>query len=263
VTPQQFVATWTPAAQDAGAQLGIPWQWVLAQWGLESGYGQSVGTPAAANLAAGNPADLKASGGGWASFSSQPSFVQAYVAAMRADYGQAWSGLSGAPSVGQVLGAPQAAGSSYYGGQSAASYGHAVASSLRQLAAVTGMDVPVQLSAAQTAALAGGALPTTQPPGQWDPYSLLPPSTPNLGTGLRAPAGEGQTVTGSVSGGSPSVPPASPPATGWLGKLEAWVGHGAAVAGTVLLGVALLGLGLFLAARGAGVRMPAVEVSAA
>ena len=250
MTPAQFVATWTPAAQDAGAQLGIPWQWVLAQWGLESGYGQSTGTPAAANLAAGNPADLKTSGGTWASFSSPASFVSAYVAAMRSDYGTAWQGLSGAPSVAAVFGAAQPQGSSYYGSEAGAAYGASVAGALRQLASITGQDVPVALSAAQTLGL------QTRLPG--------------LGSGVVTPQGVLSTGAGTAPGagaalgsGLGAVLGGGTGATGWLSKLEAWAGHGAALAGTVLLGVVLLVVGLGLAARGAGVRVPVVGGKAA
>lgn len=260
MTPQAFVAAWKPAAQDAAAQLGLPWEWVLAQWGLESGYGQSTGTPAASNLAAGNPADLKTSSGSWASFSSPAAFVAAYVAAMRADYGSGWSGLAGAPGAAAVFGAPQQPGRSYYGAQSGQSYGQAVASSLLQLSRITGSDVQVQLSNAETnalAALAAGKAPSTQPAGSYDPWSILPPAGPNLQTQLQVPAGEGLTVAQAASG-APAKAPAKAPAqgSGWLSSLEAWAGHGAALAGTVLLGAVLLIGGLWLAARGAGVKMP-------
>ena len=252
MSPQQFVATWTPAAKSAGAQLGLPWQWVLAQWGLESGYGQSTGTAAASNLAAGNPADLRTSGGTWASFSSPSQFVSAYVAAVRSDYGAAWKGLQGAPGIGAVFGAAQPAGSSYYGSQSGSSYGAAVAGALAQLAAITGQDVPVALTPAQASGLganlaapAGGKVVTPQGVLDFGQTGSGATATQDLGAGLGA-------VGSSVSGG----------ATGWLASLEAWAGHGAALAGTVLLGCVLLVVGLWLAARGAGVKVPKVGVAA-
>lgn len=42
MTHKQFVAKYTPYAKAAGSVLGIPWQWVLAQWGAESSYGNSA-----------------------------------------------------------------------------------------------------------------------------------------------------------------------------------------------------------------------------
>ncbi len=248
MTPQQFVAQWTAPAQQAGAQLGLPWQWVLAQWGLESGYGSAApSTPAAANLQNNNPADLGGPGA-WQSFPTPASFVSAYVSTIRQDYGSSWAGLSGTGlGIGQVLGAGQASGRSYYGAQTPASYGSALASSLQQLVQITGQDLPVSLTAAEAAAL-GTAAPTAQPAGTNNPFSILPPSAPNLSGGFQAVPSYGQTVAGSVAGGTAGTS-AAPVGTGWVSRLETWIGHGAALAGTIALGVVLLVVGLLLVAR--------------
>ena len=76
-----FVRQWTGPAQNAAKQLGIPYQWVLAQWAMETGYGTQP------NMGRNNPGNVGNLGsGGWQGYASAGSFVQAYVAAIRSDF---------------------------------------------------------------------------------------------------------------------------------------------------------------------------------
>ena len=93
------------------------------------------------------------------------------------------------------------------------------------------------------------------------PTRLSTPTTRQSGCAPCAPSALHSAARHTVSTWSQAAAGASPVASpassgGWLSSLEGWLGHGAALAGTVLLGVALLGVGLFLAARGAGVKVP-------
>ena len=36
---QAYVTQWSPAAKQAGAQLGVPWQWILSAWADENYHG--------------------------------------------------------------------------------------------------------------------------------------------------------------------------------------------------------------------------------
>jgi hypothetical protein len=76
-----FVRTWTGAAQRASQQLGIPYQWVLAQWAMETDYGTQP------TMGANNPGNVGNLGHGrWQAYPSQAAFVRAYVASMRTDF---------------------------------------------------------------------------------------------------------------------------------------------------------------------------------
>ena len=76
-----FVKSWTGAAQNAGKQLGIPWQWVLAQWAMETGYGTQP------TMGPNNPGNVGNLGNGrWQAYASKKAFTSAYVSAMRSDF---------------------------------------------------------------------------------------------------------------------------------------------------------------------------------
>lgn len=69
------------AANTAGQKLGIPSVYILAQWGMESGWGTQP------NMGQNNPGNVGNLGNGnWQNYSSQSSFVNAYVAAMENDF---------------------------------------------------------------------------------------------------------------------------------------------------------------------------------
>lgn len=218
MTPQEFVVAWTGPAQSAASQLGVPWQWILAQWGLESGFGTApASTPAAANLARNNPADLGGPGN-WQYFSSPASFVASYVATVRKDYGSAWAALSGNPGIGPVLAAPQNPSWSYYGSQAPAAYAGGLQAALANLQSITGQDVPISLTTRQLTQLRGSAQTQTQTPAQTQTQTQTSAATWN-------------------------------PAT-WLPALESWAGAKIALGLQLLLGLALMALGIYLMVSG-------------
>jgi hypothetical protein len=221
-----YTAQWKAAAQQAGQQLGIPWQWVLSQWGVE--YGFSNGPQQGQN----NPADLRAlpgqsaTAGGWANFPSVSSFVAEYVKTVKSDFGYFNAPVAN-PTPAQVFGSQ----SNYTTSQSAASYTQAVLNSLHALAAsgAAGPGVPV-LTATSTLPATGTSVNTGQgvlDNGQPSVASLS--AVQDLTTGAKtAAASAGRGVTGLIAG------------------IEAWAGHGLAVAGTVALGVVMAAVGLWL-----------------
>lgn len=80
-TQQAFISKWEPYAQAAGQQLGIPWQYVLAQWIIETNWGQQ------SNMGTNNPGNVGNLGGGhWQNYATPADFVGAYVASMRQDF---------------------------------------------------------------------------------------------------------------------------------------------------------------------------------
>lgn len=72
-----FINSWKSSAQSAASQLGIPWQWVMAQWAMETAWGTQ------GNMGANNPGDVGPVNGGWTNFSSQKAFTTEYVNTMR------------------------------------------------------------------------------------------------------------------------------------------------------------------------------------
>lgn len=79
-----FRQNYTAAAQSVSAQTGIDWQVILAQWGLESGYGTSQvaqgGNLGGLETAALQDSGINASGGRFATFPTLQSFVNADAA---------------------------------------------------------------------------------------------------------------------------------------------------------------------------------------
>lgn len=143
-TIKAFIAQWSSAASAAGKALGIEPAYVLAQWAMESNYGQS---PAGTN----NVAGIKCSGrncssNGFQNFTSQASFANAYVKSVSSDFSYFQSSkvpfgsrYSTAPSVSEVFG-------SYVPGHAyasipASSYASRVSSFLNALG-TTGTQTP-------------------------------------------------------------------------------------------------------------------------
>ncbi len=76
-----FLTNWIGAAESASKQLHIPAVYILGQWAMESGWGTQP------NMGQNNPGNVgNLGGGGWQNYSSQSSFVSAYVAAMQNDF---------------------------------------------------------------------------------------------------------------------------------------------------------------------------------
>jgi len=76
-----FVTTWEPYAKDAATSLGIPWEFVLAQWAMESGYATQT------NMGQNNVGNVGNLGGGkWQNYATPTDFVSAYVASMKSDF---------------------------------------------------------------------------------------------------------------------------------------------------------------------------------
>ena len=127
-----FAKEWGPSANTASKQLGIPANWIIAQWGYETGWG--TGDPVSSNN---NPGNL---GGAMhlMSFSTKPAFVTAYVSAMKNDFpffnSIAYRGIDakGVPSIGSVYGGNQ----TYDPGNT--TYANKVAQALQTLNTVTG-----------------------------------------------------------------------------------------------------------------------------
>jgi hypothetical protein len=110
VSPQDVFA----AANSAAYQLRLPWNWVLAQWALESGNFQS---PCAANNYAGVTTDGVV--GHWRNFSSLQDFANSWVVFMQ----NSFSRVIGANTFDEyVQGLVHGRYGCYFGSQSAASY---------------------------------------------------------------------------------------------------------------------------------------------
>ena len=92
-TPQigQFVATYQDAARSAASQLGLPWQWVLAQWGMESGWNPAIPSNPGfiTNPQGASGVQQVQTSQGPRAFPVYPdlaTFVQQYVSAFKADF---------------------------------------------------------------------------------------------------------------------------------------------------------------------------------
>lgn len=110
-----FNAQWYPYAVTAGSQLGIDPNLLLAQWGLESGYGTNT-------LSQGfNVGSISNPGGGWATYSSPSAFVSAFVNLLTNSYPGTLNSGSNVSQFVNALGSGSY-GQSYYGTQSPASY---------------------------------------------------------------------------------------------------------------------------------------------
>ena len=134
-----FVHSWTAAAQNAGKQLGIPWQWVLSQWAMETAYGTQP------TMGANNPGNVGNLGHGrWQSYSSQSSFVKAYVSAMRSDFAHQINSIQvQRVSVAGRGGPPEVTLSEFFNGPqkydpSTTTYGNNVANFLPTIESLTG-----------------------------------------------------------------------------------------------------------------------------
>lgn len=79
---QAFVSTYGPYANQAGSQLGIPGNLVLAQWAQESGWGAGGGAASLGNMAGINyPGST--TGTNYQSYASPQAFTNSYVATMQ------------------------------------------------------------------------------------------------------------------------------------------------------------------------------------
>lgn len=84
-TPSTFIHMWKPSAQQASQALGIPWQWILAQWGMETAWGTQHPV-----VGVNNPGNLKKlpgqSGNVFANFKNAEQFVQEYIRTMKSTF---------------------------------------------------------------------------------------------------------------------------------------------------------------------------------
>lgn len=133
-----FINTWKSSAQSAASQLGIPWQWVMAQWAMESGWGTQPG------MGANNPGNVGRTNGGWTNYGSQKSFVSAYVSAMRTDFAHQINAIQvSRVSVSGRGGPPEVTLSDFFNGpqsydHSTTTYGNLVGSVLPTVESLTG-----------------------------------------------------------------------------------------------------------------------------
>jgi hypothetical protein len=92
-----FIQKWTPWAKVAGRQLGLPWQWILAQWGMETAWGSQP------NMGENNPGNIRAPGSllnpspGFQNFNSPKEFITEYVNSMASDFPQYQNAKTGEP----------------------------------------------------------------------------------------------------------------------------------------------------------------------
>ena len=63
-----FIHFWKKYAQQASGKLGIPYQWILAQWAMETAYGSQP------NMGKFNPGNVGNLNGSWQNYSS-PSYT--------------------------------------------------------------------------------------------------------------------------------------------------------------------------------------------
>ena len=75
-----FIKFWEPYAKQASSNIGIPYQWILAQWGMETGYGTQP------NMGHNNPGNVGNLGNGWQNYKTPQDFVSAYSTAMLNDF---------------------------------------------------------------------------------------------------------------------------------------------------------------------------------
>ena len=75
-----FINFWKKYAKQASGKLGIPYQWILAQWAMETAYGSQP------NMGKFNPGNVGNLNGSWQNYSSPSAFVSAYVSAMKNDF---------------------------------------------------------------------------------------------------------------------------------------------------------------------------------
>ncbi len=133
-----FINSWKSSAQSAASQLGIPWQWVMAQWAMESGWGTQPG------MGANNPGNVGQTHGGWTNYGSQKSFVSAYVSAMRSDFAHQINAIQvSRVSVSGRGGPPEVTLSDFFNGPqsydpSTTTYGNLVGSVLPTVESLTG-----------------------------------------------------------------------------------------------------------------------------
>lgn len=202
-----YVAEWEPAARQAAGELGIPWQWVLAQWGVE--YGFANGPQQGEN----NPADLRAlpgqsaSAGGWANFSSVSEFVDEYVRTVRNDF--PWFQ---APTVNPTPADVFGSQADYTTSQSAASYTQAVLNAI--------------------ATLGGSGVSSSGHPSIWDVESTAQAPVPLPPEASAAGAAAATTAAKTIASAAGDI----------LKGFEGFLAR----AGVVLLGLVLAAVGVFL-----------------
>lgn len=99
-----FERQWAKSARTAGKMLGIPWQYVLGQWGMETAWGKEPPYIMGKN----NPGNVGNLGGHFVNYPSQQAFVKSYVASMKNDFPYFRHPLKhGTPTIGQVFNGPQ------------------------------------------------------------------------------------------------------------------------------------------------------------
>lgn len=211
---QSFATAWTPAAKKAAAQLGVPYQWVLAQWAMETANGTQ------GNMGVNNPGNVLTASGAPKSFASPAAFLSEYVASVKNDFPH----LTGAKSPQQAFNGAQ----SYDPGVT--NYGQRVASRLQSLTSL-GAFSP---SAAPT--LLGG-------PGQSSSAAALLAYDRAHATGLPT------TVLGDVTGTNPQSESSSGTGFSWSSifgtpagtlSLPARIGYFVGGVVAVIMGVVLL-----------------------
>lgn len=197
-----FYQQYGQAAQQAAAQLGIPWQWVLAQWGVETGWATAAGNnPGNVASPAGTPGVTSPTGGGsngrFATFGSLSQFVSQYVASIEADFPAANQG--GSQTVTGFFG-QYTPGSPYSSTTAAPDYASAVVSRLDQL------DAWLSSQIGGFSPLAGGGQMVNLPPSGIAPTATVT-VTPPSGGGVATTTGlEGTLLHAAQS--SAGAPPA-------------------------------------------------------
>lgn len=117
---QAFASSWAPYAVSVGQRIGVDPNILLAQWGMESGYGTNSGSRQ------NNVAGITRDGvpGHWASYGSQQDFADAFTSLVQRMYPNAVNTGSDVNAYTQGLASGRSG--SYFGTQSAASYAAAV-----------------------------------------------------------------------------------------------------------------------------------------
>ena len=174
-----FKNQYTAAAQSVSAQTGIDWQVILAQWGLESGYGTSQvaqgGNLGGLETAALQDSGINASGGRFAVFPNLQSFVNAdsaylntklYATTRKA----ADSGASAATQAADI------AAAGYDNGSPTPSYGSGIMGVFNTLFGTTGGSVtaPTIPTNTMTNPNSGVSAPSSQTLGQQINQALNP-----------------------------------------------------------------------------------------
>lgn len=240
---QAFVSTYGPYANQAGSQLGIPGNLVLAQWAQESGWGAGGGAASLGNMAGINyPGST--TGTNYQSYSSPQAFTNSYVQTMQ---NPRYASALQAGANNDPTGFSTALGQAGYYSGSQSTYANNVSSNYSTINAMTGGGGVLGGNSSGTAGvssyegfgadgsyLGGTTDPTNYPISGAQTYTPVYAGNANTAGSSSAGSGTGTSTAGSTAGSLGAdvgyLPPAAtggPQATGLapgvVTSLNGWI----------------------------------------